>query len=164
MFEKATGTTLSADFREHYLYGYNETWYQQNEALLTRFQDFLNNTNLESVYYDVLEEKGSGIVLVHNDGSYDYYTDGMTLLDAHPELAYDYLEYYTGKDLTLDSVSCVFGVDKSGRLTSLTGNASFRSVDTKNQPHTLELSVDLSVSNYGTTQVPALDVGDRVKR
>lgn len=164
MYEKASGTKLSDDFKEHYLYGYDEIWYSKNQKLLDQFHDFLSQKDLSEPYYDVLDEKGSGVILVHNDGSYDYYADGIDLLDAHPELAYDYLEYYVGKDITLDNISCVFGVDKSGKLTSLTANASFRSVDTRNQSHTLDMSANVAVSNYGTTQVAPLDVGDRVKR
>ncbi|MDY3014668.1 MAG: hypothetical protein SOR61_05690 [Evtepia sp.] len=164
MYEKATGTKLSDDFREHFLYGFDDAWYEKNQTLLEQYRAFLDENDLSAPYFDVLEEKGSGIILVHNDGSYDYYADGMALLDAHPELAYDYLEYYAGKDITLDNISCIFGVDKGGRLTSLSAKAAFRSVDTRNQSHTMDIAMDLAVSNYGTTQVLPLDVGDRVKR
>lgn len=80
-----------------------------------------------------------------------------------PELVADNLESYIGQDMTLEKVLCNFGVDDKGNLTSNQITVNFNTTDQDGEHHTLVITGDVTISNYGTTTVQPLDVGDREK-
>lgn len=82
---------------------------------------------------------------------------------AKPELVADNLESYIGQDMTLEKVLCNFGVDDKGNLTSNQITVNFNTTDQDGEHHTLVITGDVTISNYGTTTVQPLDVGDREK-
>lgn len=157
-YEKATGKTLSADFKEAYLAGYGESWYEENAELINAIN---GQEDWVQQYYDVLEEKGSGIVYVHADGSYDYYADYSAFGKANPELVQENMETYMGQDMTLDKVLCTFGVDDNGNLTSNLIQATFQTEDLDGNRHEMVISGEVALSDYGATTISPLDVGDR---
>lgn len=160
-YEKATGETLPADFKAGYEDG-DEAWYEANQELLNKVEEF-NGQNWEETYYDVLEEKDGGIVYVKTDGSYDYYADYNAYTKAHPEEVSENLDRYVGEDMTLEKVLCTFGVDDQGNLTSNAIEATFTTTDKDGGAHTLVLTGDVTITNYGTTTIQPLDVGGREK-
>jgi hypothetical protein len=176
-YETTTGTTLP-DAVKGYITGDTdmgtldlEDVYAENEALIDQVYDvcYPDDVDGEDVenwndqYYDVLNAHDGGVVYVYADGSYDYYVDGQAFCLAHPETSMDYLEYYLGEDLSLDSVSCTFGVDQQNRLTQATFQADFTSSDSNGAHHKLTLSGEMTATDYGTTTVQPLDVGDRTQ-
>lgn len=163
LYEKATGETLSEEFKENYTNGYTESWYEANQALVDKVDEF-NCQNWEEPYWDVLNEKntsGTGVVYVKADGSYDYYPDYAAYKQAHPEEVSMEMENYVGEDMTLEKVLCNFGVDDQGNLTSNSIEVTFTTVDADGGQHTLVITGDVTVTNYGTTTVQPLDVGGR---
>lgn len=116
-YEKVTGETLPETFKEGYINGGNEQWYEDNEELLQKVEE-VNADNLES---------------------------------------------YIGQDMTLEKVLCNFGVDDKGNLTSNQITVNFNTTDQDGEHHTLVITGDVTISNYGTTTVQPLDVGDREK-
>ena len=162
-YEKVTGETLPETFKEGYINGGNEQWYEDNEELLQKVEE-VNAENWEEKYYEVLEKNNGGIVYVKTDGTYDYYADYDAFAAAKPELVADNLESYIGQDMTLEKVLCNFGVDDKGNLTSNQITVNFNTTDQDGEHHTLVITGDVTISNYGTTTVQPLDVGDREKK
>lgn len=161
-YEKATGETLSADFKAGYDGGADEAWYEANQELMDKINEF-SCQNWDETYYDVLEEKDGGIVYVKTDGSYDYYADYDAYAEAVPDQMGDDLERYVGEDMNLEKVLCNFGVDDQGNLTSNSIEATFTTTDKDGGTHTLVLTGDVTITNYGTTTIQPLDVGGREK-
>ena len=87
-YEKVTGETLPETFKEGYINGGNEQWYEDNEELLQKVEE-VNAENWEEKYYEVLEKNNGGIVYVKADGTYDYYADYDAFAAAKPELVAD---------------------------------------------------------------------------
>ena len=75
----------------------------------------------------------------------------------------DDLERYVGEDMNLEKVLCNFGVDDQGNLTSNSIEATFTTTDKDGGTHTLVLTGDVTITNYGTTTIQPLDVGGREK-
>ena len=162
-YEKTTGETLSEDFKTGYLHGGDDAWHEANEAQLDKFYDVISK-DWENEYYQILEEKGSGVVYVHTDGTYDYYATMQEFASAHPsgDISDD-LYYYVGKDMVLDNVACTFGVDQNGRLTSNQITVTFTATDLDGGHHQLVVSGDLQVNDYGSTVVEQPDLTGRTK-
>ncbi len=162
-YEKTTGETLSEEFKANYRSGWDDAWYEANEAQVEKFCE-VTAANWEAEYYQILDQKGAGVVYVHADGTYDYYPTMQDYVEAHPDGdIFSNLYYYVGKDLVLDNVACTFGVDKSGKLTSNRLDVTFTSTDLDGSRHKLVLSGDLRVSDYGTTVVKAPDLQGKTK-
>lgn len=159
-YESTTGETLPEEFKDGYSNGYDDAWYETYGDLLDKVEE-VNATNWEEKYYNVLEEQGGGIVYVSEDGSYDYYADYDAFAAAHPEAVGDSLESYVGQDLNLEKVLCTFSVDDQGRLTDNHIEVTFQTTEKDGSSHTLVLTGDVTLTNYGTTTVQPLDVGDR---
>lgn len=159
-YESTTGETLPEEFKEGYSNGYDDAWYETYGDLLEKV-DEVNASNWEEQYYNVLDEQGGGIVYVKEDGSYDYYADYDAFAASHPEAVGDSLESYVGQDLTLEKVLCTFGVDSQGRLTDNQVEVTFTTTDHDGSHHTLVISGDVTLTDYGTTTIQPLDVGDR---
>ena len=162
-YEKTTGETLSEEFKTGYIHGGDDAWHEANEAQLDKFYDVISE-DWESEYWQVLEQKGSGVVYVHTDGTYDYYPAMRDFAKAHPsgDISDD-LYYYVGKDMVLDNVDCTFGVDQSGKLTSNQITVTFTATDLEGGHHQLVISGDLQVSDYGSTVVEQPDLTGRTK-
>ena len=64
--------------------------------------------------------------------------------------------------MTSEKVLCNFGVDDKGNLTSNQITVNFNT-PIRTRHHTLVITGDVTISNYGTTTVQPLDVGDREK-
>ena len=159
-YESTTGETLPEEFKDGYSNGYDDAWYETYGDLLDKVEE-VNATNWEDKYYNVLEEQGGGIVYVSEDGSYDYYADYDAFAAAHPEAVGDSLESYVGQDLNLEKVLCTFSVDDQGRLTDNHIEVTFQTTEKDGSSHTLVLTGDVTLTNYGTTTIQPLDVGDR---
>lgn len=161
-YEKTTGETLSQEFKNNILNGYSDEWYLANQDQVEKFFEVSGGDMYDS-YSQILDDKGGGILYVKADGSYDYFTSMKDYLAAHPEMAADNLEYYVGKDLALDQVDCTFSLDSQGRVADTQLTVTFQTVDADGGRHTMEVSGDVTLSDYGTTTVVPLDVGDRIK-
>lgn len=159
-YESTTGETLPEEFKDGYSNGYDDAWYETYGDLLDKVEE-VNATNWEDKYYNVLNEQGGGIVYVNTDGSYDYYAYYDAFAAAHPEAVGDSLESYVGQDLNLEKVLCTFGVDDQGRLTDNHIEVTFQTTEKDGSSHTLVLTGDVTLTNYGTTTIQPLDVGDR---
>lgn len=164
-YEKATGETLSAEFKQNYSEGYTEAWYVANQALVEKVDNYAYQENWSEQYYEVLESQGNGqgIVYVKTDGSYTYYKDYQSYVDANPQRGADDIGAYVGDDMSLEKVLCNFGVDDQGNLTSNTIEATFTTTDQDGGQHTLTITGEVTLKDYGSTTVQPLDVGGREK-
>ena len=165
-YEQETGQTLSEDFMSHYNGVIeDDSWWEDNEEL-EAFEDA--QSEMHEHYYQQLEQKiaatGStgGILYVAADGSTTFYDDVKEYQKAHGEADMDDIEDFIGQDLSLETVHFVFSVDKSGNLTSNHCEATFLTVDEDGQTHTMVLTGDATLGDYGTTVIQPLDVGDRL--
>lgn len=162
-YEKITGETLPQEFRDGYLKGGSDAWYETYGDILEKVNES-NAANWEESYYKVLEDNhNTGIIYVNADGSYDYYKTYKAYSAAHPEETNQDIQNYVGQDMSLETVLCKFGVDDQGRLTSNNLEVTFRTTDQDGATHELVIKMDVTLNNYGTTVIQPLDVGDREK-
>ena len=103
----------------------------------------------------------SGVLYVAIDGATTFYKDVASYEHDKIDDTFDDLESFVGKDLSLDSVHFTFSVNKDGQLTDNHIEAIFSTVDQNDASHALVLTGDVTFSEYGTTVVQPLDVGDR---
>ena len=85
-YEKVTGETLPETFKEGYINGGNEQWYEDNEELLQKVEE-VNAENWEEKYYDV---KIAGIVLEKAKRMVECGHDVVIFLDSITRLARAY--------------------------------------------------------------------------
>ena len=123
---------------------------------------------MHEYYYQELDKKiaasglTSGVLYVAVDGSTIFYPNEKAYHEARGMTDVgDNLELMIGQDLTLDNVHFTFTVNRDLQLTANQGEATFTTVDDKGGKHTLVLTADAALSDYGTTVVKPLDVGDR---
>ena len=164
-YEKQTGQSLSDDFLAHYTGEINdESWYENN-AELDKFEKLQGE--MYDFYDQELQEKlaeadsTSGVLYVAIDGATTFYKDVASYVHDKIDDTFDDLESFVGKDLSLDSVHFTFSVNKDGQLTDNHIEAIFSTVDQNDASHALVLTGDVTFSEYGTTVVQPLDVGDR---
>ena len=163
-YESVTGETLPQEFKDAYAGGWTEEWYEANQELVDKFDAVCYGEEhyWGEVYDQILDENGGGVVYVYADGSYDYYSDFWTYLEAHPEEAgYDNVEAYIGEDLTLESIHCTFGVDNDGNLTQNYIAVTFYTTGQDGNLHEVVISGEATLFDFGTTTVTLPDVGDR---
>lgn len=163
-YEKTTGETLSQELKTGLMEGYDEAFYEAHQAEIDKLEEV--GSEAYDHYNEILEKKGNvGVLYVEDDGSYDYYPTWMDYLAARKEQGMDSqtMEYYVAKELNLEQVDCTFALDKEGRLTDNQITATFQTTDAEGGRHTLEVTGNVTVTGYGTTQVQPLDVGDRTK-
>lgn len=166
-YQDQTGKTLSQDFLDHYN-GYvdDDSWWQDN-AELEEFQEV--SGQIYDFYYQELDEKmeaansTSGILYVAADGTATFYADVESYQQSKGETTIDGLETFIGKDLTLDNVHFTFSINKAGQLTANHMEATFTTVDQKGESHTVVLTGDADLFDYGSTVIQPLDVGDRLR-
>lgn len=163
-YEQATGETLSEEFREGYINGATDEWYETYEDQMDKVSQFNSSESWEDVYYQVLSDKGgTGIVYVDVDGTDTYYSNYDAFAKDHPDQVSDDMSLYVGQDMSLETVLCKFGVDDQGRLTSNNLEVNFRTTDREGTAHSLVIKLDVTVGSYGTTTIQPLDVGNREK-
>lgn len=92
------------------------------------------------------------------------YDTVQAFLTDHPEQKYHYLEYYMGGSAALCDVVCTFRVNGAGKLTANQIQANLKTTDSAGGSHAMQMVLDLTITDYGTTTVAPLDVGDRVMR
>ncbi len=164
-YEKVTGSAMSEELKGYYTGkgDIDETWYEDHEDEIKKADEI--TSKLYDTYQAQLEKKGDvGVLYVKADGSTEYYATGKAFVQAHPEEGADDFSYYIGEDMSLETVSCTFGVDKSGNLTSNEISATFSTVEKDGTRHEITMKGDVSLKDYGTTTVSPLDVGNRTER
>lgn len=162
-YEAATGETLPEEFRAKYASGdYDDAWYQANRRLIERLDTF--STDWNAPYWTLFEKKDQGVLYVKADGSVQDYDTVQAFLTDHPEQKYHYLEYYMGGSAALCDVVCTFRVNGAGKLTANQIQANLKTTDSAGGSHAMQMVLDLTITDYGTTTVAPLDVGDRVMR
>lgn len=163
-YEQATGETLSEDFREGYINGATDEWYETYEDQMDKVSQFNSSENWEDTYYQTLSDKGgTGIVYVSTDGTATYYSSYDAFSKEHPEEVVDDMSLYMGQDMSLETVLCKFGVDDQDRLTSNNLEVTFRTTDREGTAHSLVIKLDVTIGSYGSTTIQPLDVGGREK-
>lgn len=165
-YEKQTGQSLSSDFMAHYNGEIDDdSWYEDN-AELDKFDEIQGE--MYDAYNRELEERmaeansTSGVLYVAIDSTTTFYKDVASYEHDKIDDTFDDLESFVGKDLSLDNVHFTFSVNKDGQLTDNHIEATFSTVDQNDASHSLVLTGDVTFSEYGTTVVQPLDVGDRV--
>lgn len=164
-YETQTGETLPQEFKDAYSGGWTDEWYQENQALMDKFESvcYGENSHWAEAYDKVLEDNGGGIVYVYADGSYDYYSDQQSFLEAHPEETSNNLEAYIGEDLALEHIHCTFGVDSDGNLTENQITVTFLTTGADGSQHELVISGEVTLSDFGATTVTMPDLTGRTE-
>lgn len=83
--------------------------------------------------------------------------------DYAQNLDYSDVEYYLYHDTSLKSVKCDFEVDNEGRLINNVMSAEFETTDVNDGNHTMTMSMELNMSDYGTTLPDSLPEGAKVR-
>lgn len=164
-YEKTTGKPMSAEMKEYYMGDFkgDEAFYEKHEDEMEQIEKA--SETLYETYQAQLEKKGDvGILFVKADGSTEYYAAGKDFATAHPEAAGEDLSYFIGEDMSLETVSCTFGVDKNGNLTSNQISATFSTTEKDGARHEMTVKGDVTLKDYGTTVISPLDVGNRTEQ
>lgn len=152
--------TLPEEFRAKYASGdYDDAWYQANPAP-HRTAGSTFSTDWNAPYWTLFEKKDQGVLYVKADGSVQDYDTVQAFLTDHPEQKYHYLEYYMGGSAALCDVVCTFRVNGAGKLTANQIQANLKTTDSAGGSHAMQMVLDLTITDYGTTTVAPLDVGD----
>ena len=171
-YENQTGDTLDQDFIAKYTGEYefsseadSDAWWNNNQELINKVSE--QESQMHEHYYQELTKNmnaaglTSGVLHVAADGSTTFYRDEKSYREAMGYENVDDIDAFIGQDLTLDNVHFVFTVNKDLQLTANHGEATFTTVDKDGGKHTMVLTADATLSDYGTTVVHPLDVGDR---
>lgn len=165
-YQQQTGEQLSQDFLDHYRGEVDDDrWWENNEEL-DKFEELQGE--MHGHYYEELEQKmdaansTSGVLYVANDGTTTFYPDVVAYERGKGVDSMDDIEDFVGEDLILDNVHFTFSVNKAGQLTANHCEATFKTVDKDGGAHTMVLTSDVTLGEYGTTVVQPLDVGDRI--
>ena len=164
-YETKTGETLPQEFKDAYVGGWSDEWYQENQALVDKFDAVCYGEDhyWGEVYDQILDENGGGVVYVYADGTYDYYPDQWTFLEAHPEESANNMEAYIGEDLALENIHCTFGVDNDGNLTQNYIAVTFVTTGRDGNLHEVVIAGEVELFDFGTTTVTLPDLSDRTE-
>ncbi len=163
-FEAVTGETLSQEFKDRYCQGdYDGAWQKSHQDLITRIEAF-SSTEWNREVVTRTEQKEAGVLYVKNDGSYVDYDTVSEFLADFPQRRQEYLDFYLGGDIALEDVVCTFRIDEEGKLTANQFQINLKTIDSAGGYHTMQMAVDGTFTNFGTTTVAPLDVGDRVEQ
>ncbi|MBR2490831.1 MAG: hypothetical protein IKB65_05040 [Ruminiclostridium sp.] len=164
-YETQTGKTLPQEFKDAYTGGWSDEWYQANQALVDEFDAvcYGDGTYWCEAYDRVLEDNNGGVVYVYADGSYDYYPDQWSFIEAHPEESANNMEAYIGEDLALENIHCTFGVDNDGNLTQNYIAVTFVTTGRDGNLHEVVIAGEVELFDFGTTTVTLPDLGDRTE-
>lgn len=123
------------------------------------------NGDFSKKYYDILSAKGSGVVYVKADGTYEYYqTYDQYAKNAKTEVINDRnIMKLLGNDPYIDSASCNFTLNKEGKLIENQMEASMAGVDSKGEKHTITMKANYKITDYGKTKVEAFDTTGKTK-
>lgn len=152
-YEETTGNSLPEGyFDELYANGSDEEWnayYEIWDAMDVKYQDMLR----DEYNYDV-------ILYVKTDGSYAVY-DSYDVYAEECLVDSGYIEDYLSDNAVLSSVVCNFSINDDNQLASNDFTVIFDTVDTKGVSHQVEFFISAKLSDYGSTVISPLDVGDR---
>jgi len=164
-YETQTGKTLPQEFKDAYTGGWSEEWYRENQELVDRFDAVCYGEDHYwcEVYDKVLEDNNGGVVYIYADGSYDYYPDQWSFIEAHPEESANNMEAYIGEDLALENIHCTFGVDNDGNLTQNYIAVTFVTTGRDGNLHEVVIAGEVELFDFGTTTVTMPDVSDRTE-
>ena len=161
-YEAATGDTLSQDVRDRYALGdYTSQWYQAHRTRVEALNAFAQNWATQCAAW---EEGHKGVLYYQNDGTAQTYATVGAFLADHPERSFAHLDYCLARSVAVDTVEDTFRLDRSGHLVDNDVQVTLSSVDQEGKPHTFQARLTLSFTQYGTTTVPPLDVGERELR
>lgn len=155
-YEKTTGQPISQELWDNYYVGWNDEWVDANQDAVDKFEEI--QYDFSDIGYDTLEKKGGGVAYVKKDLSVEYYATQLDFYNAHPEECGDDWSLFIGKDLSLESVTCGFGLDDEGRLVENSISAAFVTTDAKGDRHTMTLEGSFTASDFNSTQIQAPDV------
>ncbi|QIB68530.1 hypothetical protein Ami103574_03985 [Aminipila butyrica] len=123
------------------------------------------DTDFYDKYSKILDAKGGGIVYVKIDGSYELYKTYDAYYKAVDENSLNERDMMRmlGDDPYIDSASCDFTLDKSGKLTENIMKVSMTGVDSKGKTHTITLTFSAEITDYGNAQVEPFDPTGKTK-
>lgn len=162
-YEAVTGETLPEEFRAKYASGdYDDAWYQANRRLIERLDTF--STDWNAPYWTLFEKKDQGVLYVKADGSVQDYDTVQAFLTDHLNRSTTIWSITWAAALPSAMWSCTFRVNGAGKLTANQIQANLKTTDSAGGSHAMQMVLDLTITDYGTTTVAPLDVGDRVMR
>lgn len=152
-YEKSTGTPLADDYFD-VLYGDDST-----EDMWEEYNDIYEAMDKE--YRDVLEKSGEkAMIYVAPDGSYKVY-ENYAAYARDTQYGTSNMDAYLDANAVLKNVKFDFALDENDRLVSNDLTITFDQTDAKGDAHKVSIVINVDFSDYGTTKVEPLDVGDR---
>lgn len=150
-YEKRTGKPLSQQEM-------NAIYSTNNEELYSAFTDLY--TQMEEQYLDAVKQDGKASAIhVAADGSTQMIYDLKEFwrIDTYDGYTVARRILYNMDQLELGDTDCTVTLDAQGRLTAASGKACILVIDGAGRRNRLEITFDLAVTDYGTTQVKAFD-------
>lgn len=116
-----------------------------------------------SGYYDgILQDSydGKGVMYVKADGSYEMFEDYSAYALVY-DMGSNNFSCYLNSNAILSKATMNVKLNDDNRIVENDGTVYFEQTDKDGVKHTLEYSVRMDVTDYGTTKVTPLDTGDR---
>ena len=149
-YEQKTGTPLSADdLRTIYM--------SSNADLSDRYIEMI--IEMENEHLSQIRAGGYSCGMVKADGTLVGFNDLGTLQDLfmYTDMTVTRRIFYTLTDITVDTVDLTVDMDKDGRISTVTGCASFIITDKFDVKHTLTVDMNGVAFDYGASRTEAFD-------
>lgn len=149
-YEKKTGDPLTSDEMQ-------AIYASTNGELIDRY--IAMATEMEEEHLRQVREGGYSCGLVSKDGTLQGYHN-IREVDRLMMLSYMTVTQrilHTVSNVTVDTVDMEVSLDKDGRISSVTGHASFLLDDKYDKQHTLSIAFEGLAFDYGASQVDSFD-------
>ena len=149
-YEQKTGTPLSVD-------ELNAIYMSSNAALSDRYIEMVNE--MEKEHLSQIRAGGYSCGLVKADGTLVGFNQISKLqeLFMYSGMTTTRRIFYTLTDITVDTADLTVDMDKDGRISAVTGCASFIITDKFDVKHTLTVDMSGVAFDYGTSRTEPFD-------
>lgn len=115
----------------------------------------------DNILYE--EKGGKGVLVILEDGSYDYYESYYEYLDENEEYSDARLYRLFGDEPVVQGAKMIVKINENGELLYNYAEATLIGYDEEGNAHTATVKVDLSASDYGTTVPDTFDATGKEK-
>ena len=145
-----------ADVLAEYGYAdYDEFWEECSEVEQEFWEKY------DNIFYE--EKGGKGVIVILEDGSYDYYESYYEYLDANEEFSEANLYRMFGDEPVVQGAKMIVKINDNGELLYNYAEATLIGYDDEGNAHTATVKINLSASDYGTTVPDTFDATGKEK-
>ena len=153
--ESATDDELADELAAYGYADYEEFW----DACSEVEQEFWNK--YDNILYE--EKGGKGVLVILEDGNYEYYETYYEYLDEKEMYNDAKLYRLFGDEPVIDGAKMIVKISDNGELLYNYAEATLIGYDEEGTAHTATVKIELSASDYGTTVPDKFDATGKEK-